>query len=281
MIKWQIGVVPVQVSLAYRFTIAALVLAAYGAIMRRRLMISRADLAPVAAQGVLMFSLNYFFIYAGAAYITSGLIAVLFSIFVLFNTFNERVIYGTKIHAAGIVSGMLALTGIAMIFWQEIIQMSNSDSTIRGIALVLIGAYSASLGNMLAIRNNKRKVPIVAVNVWGMAIGAVASAIFALASAQPFIVDWQFSYVASLLFLAIPGTAIAFGIYLVVLDAIGATRASYISIMLPVVALLMSTLFEGYEWRPLAAAGLMLALLGNGIALTIKPKQVNTVRQSG
>lgn len=272
MITWQLGTVPLQASLTYRFAIAALVLAVYGRITGRRLGLQKSDVPMVALQGILMFSLNYFFVYAGTAYVTSGLVAVLFTMLVLFNAINERVFFGTRISAISILAGLLALSGIALMFWPEISELALSNTILRGVGLVLAGAFMASLGNMAAIRNTRRKLPIVAVNVWGMAIGAAASATYALVSGTQFIVDWQFRYIGSLLFLAIPGTAIAFGMYLVILDRIGATRASYISVMLPVVALMISTIVEGYQWTLLAALGLALALAGNALALSVKHK---------
>ena len=270
MITWQLGTVPLQASLTYRFAIAAFVLALYGQLTGRRLALERGDVPMVALQGILMFSLNYFFVYAGTAYVTSGLVAVLFTLLVLFNAINERIFFGTKISVTSLGAGALALGGIALMFWPEIAELALSDSILRGMALVLVGAFMASLGNMAAIRNTRRKLPIVAVNVWGMAIGATASASYALVSGTHFTIDWQYRYIGSLLFLAIPGTAIAFGMYLVILDRIGATRASYISVMLPVVALVISTVFEGYHWTLLAACGLAMALAGNALALSVK-----------
>ncbi|MEO1582886.1 MAG: DMT family transporter [Pseudomonadota bacterium] len=271
MVKYQLGFVPVQVSLGYRFAIAALALAAYGRLRNRRLGIEREDLPAVAVQGILMFSVNYFFIYAGTAYLASGLVAVLFTVMVLFNAVNERFFYGTAIEPLGLLAGVLALSGIALMFWPEISELTLSDETFKGIVLILIGSYMASLGNMAAIRNTRRKLPVIAVNVWGMGIGASASVIFAAVTGAPFVIDWQFSYLSSLLFLAIPGTAIAFGLYLVILDRIGATRSSYIAVMLPVVALLISTVFEGYRWTQSALIGLLISLGGNALALTVKP----------
>lgn len=270
MIKFQLGVVPPQVSLTYRFAIAAVVLVGFGLALGRRLRISLRDVPAVAVQGIFMFSANYYFVYNGTQFVTSGLIAVLFTSLVLINLINERIFFGAPIRLPAIVAGCTSLFGIGLMFWPEIRTLSLQDDTVKGIALVLTGAYMASLGNMAAIVNTRRRLPVVAVNAHGMALGALCSALFALYAGQPFIVDWRLPYLGSLLFLAIPGTAIAFGFYLMLIERIGVAKATYTSVMLPVVALLISTIFEGYRWTGMAIAGLIIALIGNAIALSTK-----------
>ncbi len=273
MIKFQLGIVPPQVSLVYRFSIAAVALVIFALIRGRRLAITRADLPGVALQGIFMFSANYYFVYSGTQFVTSGLIAVLFTSLVLMNVLNERLFFGTRIEPMAMFAGLFSLAGIMLMFWPEIRALSLRDDTVKGIGLVLIGAYMASLGNMAAIRNTRRKLPVVAVNAQGMAIGALCSGVFAIATQQPFIIDWQPAYIGSLLFLAIPGTAVAFGFYLTLIERIGAAKSAYTSVMLPVVALLISTVFEDYVWTPLAVAGLLVAVTGNVLALTAKPSK--------
>lgn len=270
MIKFQLGVVSPQASLVYRFALAALALVVFGLLRGRRLRISRSDLPMVATQGLFMFSANYYFVYHGTEYVTSGLVAVLFTSLVVMNLVNERLFYGTPIRASALVAGALSLAGIGMMFWPEVSRLTLADDSVRGAMLILAGALMASLGNMAAIANTRRRLPVVAVNAHGMAIGALCSAGFALALGEPFSFDWRVPYVGSLLFLAIPGTAIAFGLYLVLLERIGAGKSAYTSVMLPVVALVISTLFEGYRWSPLAIAGLVVAVAGNAMALASK-----------
>lgn len=272
MIKFQLGVVPPQVSLVYRFAIAAIALALFAKARGYSLRVERAYLPMVAIQGFFMFSANYYFVYSGTAYVTSGLVAVLFTSLVFLNAINERVFFGTAISLTALIAGITALTGIGLMFWPEISALSLADETVKGIALVLCGATMASFGNMAAIRNTRRKIPVVAVNTLGMAFGALCSLLFVIFSGQAFVMEWTTSYVASLLFLAIPGTAIAFGLYLVLLERIGSAKAAYVSVMLPVVALLLSTAFEGYQWSGLAVTGLAIAVVGNGLALAEKPQ---------
>ncbi|MEM7763973.1 MAG: DMT family transporter [Pseudomonadota bacterium] len=272
MIKFQLGIVPPQVSLVYRFALAAIALVIFAVWQQRRLRVPRRYWPMVATQGFFMFSANYYFVYHGTAYVTSGLVAVLFTSLVFLNAINERVFFRTPISATGLVAGCAAIGGIGLMFWPEIQSLSLSDDTLKGIGLVLCGALMASFGNMAAIRNTRDKLPVVAVNALGMAFGTACSLALALFNDEQFTMDWSFSYVASLLFLAIPGTAVAFGLYLTLLERIGGTKAAYSSVMLPVVALIISTLFEGYEWSLLAFIGLIIAVAGNALALAEKPK---------
>lgn len=270
MIKFQLGVVPPQVSLVYRFALAALVLAAYAKWKGRRMTVSKQDLPMVAIQGFFMFSANYYFVYTGTAYVTTGLVAVLFTLLVFMNAINERLFFGTKITGTAVIAGLGALAGVGMMFWPEIRVLTLQDDTVKGIALIICGALMASFGNMAAIRNTRRRLPVVAVNMLGMAFGTLCSLIFAIATGQAFIMEWTFSYVSSLVFLAIPGTAVAFGLYLMLLERIGGAKAAYTAVMLPVIALLISTAFEGYRWSTLAVLGLFIAIVGNALALMEK-----------
>lgn len=270
MIRFQLGVVPPQVSIVYRFVIAALALALFARLAGKSLAVRRADYGWIALQGLFLFSANYYFVYHGAGFIPSGLVAVVFTLIVQLNIVNERLFFGTRIDPIVVVAGFMGAAGVAMMFWPEISRLSVNDESVRGLLLVLTGAVMASFGNMAAIRNTRRRISVLALNTHAMAIGAAISAVAALASGQPFTVDWRPSYVGSLLYLAIPGTAVAFGCYLVLIDRIGATKAAYSAVMLPVVALLISTFAEGYRWSALSIGGMLIALTGNAIALSTK-----------
>lgn len=279
MIKFQLGVVPLQASLTYRFAIATVVLGLYAIIARRRLKIAARDLPMVAIQGMLMFSLNYYLVYWGAEYVPSGLIAVLFTVLVLLNSAHERLFFGTRLRPTAVFAGLLSIAGVALMFLPEVGTISLESDIVRGILLVLGSTYFASLGNMAALANSRRKLPVVAVNLYGMAIGTLASAAFALFSGVTFSFDPRFEYWGSLLYLAVLGTAVAFCTYLELIERIGVSKAAYITVLMPVIALLMSTVFENYEWTGIAGAGLALAIVGNAIALA--SKEARTSPKSG
>ena len=268
-IPYQLGDVAAELSVAYRFGIAALAIYAYALASGRRLRLPLDRMPMVFLQGTLLFCLNYFLVYYGTAYITSGLVAVLFSSIVISNAIFERLFFNTPIDARLAVAGVLGVSGIAMIFWPEVAEISLEDDTIVGILLVLASVVTASLGNMTAVVNNTRRdLPVVAVNAHAMAWAAMLSMIIAVLLGREVTVSLERGYLVSLAYLAIFGSAIAFGAYLALMRRIGAARAAYCSVLFPVVALAISTAIEGYRWTAVAGVGIMLTLAGNWLILS-------------
>ncbi len=267
-IPFQLGVVAEEVSVGYRFGIAALGLYSYAVVSRRRLRLPARTYPMVFLQGALLFSINYFFVYYGTTYITSGLVAVLFSSIVLMNAVFERLIFKTPVDRRLLLAAALGITGIAMIFWPEVSALSIADDTVKGIIMVMIGTAIASLGNMTAVVNTRGELPVVAVNAHAMAFAALLALAIAAALGREFDFLITPGYVLSLLYLAIFGSAVAFGCYLALLRRIGSARAAYSSVLFPVVALAMSTLLEDYRWTPIAATGILFTLVGNWLILS-------------
>ncbi len=266
-IPYQLGDVAPEVSVGYRFGIAAVLLYAYAAISGRRIRLPANMAGLVLLQGTFLFCLNYLLVYYATARITSGLVAVVFSTIVLFNALNERLFFATRIDAQLIVAGLLGLSGIGMIFWPEVAAISLQDNTVIGILLVLLSAVIASFGNITAAVNTRRELSVVAVNAHAMAWSALLSLLIAAVLGRDFNFSMQTGYVISLAYLAIFGSAIAFGCYLALIRRIGPARAAYSSVLFPVVALAISTIVEGYRWTAIAAIGILFTLAGNWLIL--------------
>ncbi len=266
-IPFQFGVVAPEVSVVYRFAIGAIVLYVYAILAGKEIRLPLHQYPMVILQGLLLFSVNYFFVYYGTAYITTGLVAVSFSLIVVFNAFFERLFFGTPLEGRLMIASLLGMLGIALIFWPEVQKVSLQDSTIYGLLMVFIGVVTASLGNMAAVVNTRRQLPVVAVNAHGMAWGTLLSVIVAILLGREFNFSYEPSYVWSLLYLAVFGSAIAFGCYLALIRQIGSARAAYTSVLFPVVALAISTVVEDYQWSGLAVIGVLLAMGGNWLAL--------------
>jgi drug/metabolite transporter (DMT)-like permease len=267
-IRYQLGDVAAELSVAYRFGIAAFLLFAYALLSRRRIRLPADAYVFVYLQGTLLFCLNYFLMYYATARVTTGLIAVLFSSIIFFNAIFERVFFKKQIDGRLFISGFLGLAGIAMIFWPEVSTISFEDDTVVGIAFVLLGTVIASLGNMTAVINTRRGLPVVAVNAHAMAWAALLSLLIAAVLGREFSFSVETGYLLSLAYLAVFGSAIAFGCYLALIRRIGAARAAYSSVMFPIVALAFSTVLENYQWTGIAATGIMLTLAGNWLILS-------------
>ncbi len=275
VIPYQLGDVAAELSVGYRFGIAAILLYLYGLVTRRKLALP-ADAYPfVVLQGLLLFCLNYFMVYYGTAYITTGLVAVVFSSVVIFNALFERIFFRSALEARVLLAAAIGFTGIAMIFWPEISSINLQDDTVIGILFVLTGTVIASLGNMAAVINTRRSLPVVAVNAHSMAWAGVMSLGIAALLGREFTFATNTGYVVSLAFLSLFGSAIAFGCYLALIRRIGAPRAAYSAVAFPVIALGISTVIEDYEWTIVAAIGIMFTLIGNWLILNRPDKNIN------
>jgi drug/metabolite transporter (DMT)-like permease len=133
--------------------------------------------------------------------------------------------------------------------------------------MILIAVLIASLGNMTAVVNTRRDLPVVAVNAHALTWAAMVAFVVSALLGRDFVFDTRISYIASLLYLAVFGSAIAFGCYLALIRRIGASRAAYSAVLLPIVALAISSVAEGYIWTPLSAGGIVLTLIGNWLVL--------------
>jgi len=267
VIKFQLGVVQPEISLVYRFGLAAACVFLFARVTGSPLALSWRDHRFVALQGATLFCLNYWMTYLSTQYLTSGLVAVLFTSIIFFNVVNGRLILGIPIEARVLGAAGAGMLGVALLFLPELQAALQEPAIARGAALALGATYVASLGNMAALRNTQASLPVVTVNAYGMAYGAVGLAVIAAIRGTPVDFDPRWPYVLSLLYLSFAGTALAFGLYLALIKRIGAARAAYTSVLFPVVALVVSTLFEAYRWSLPAAVGLAVLVAGNALAL--------------
>lgn len=275
-IEFQLGVVPAEVSVFYRYALAAAILFAWCAVKRLRLRFSWRAHGQFALLGLLMFSINYLFAYHGQRYLDSALMAVAFSTLVWMNIINSRIFFGARTGRTVLIGAALGIIGMGLMFAPAIGEASLSDATLIGALMGVAGTYSASLGNMAAQKAQHMQLPIVQSNAWGMAYGAMINGIIALAAGSEFVYEPTLEYTASLIYLALFGSVIAFGAYLTLLGRIGASRAGYITILFPLVAILLSVLFEDLKLTPVMLSGMALVLIGNYLVMRRTAQAVKT-----
>jgi drug/metabolite transporter (DMT)-like permease len=269
-IKFQLGMVDPALSVAYRFALAALMLFAWCFARRLPLRFSRRDHFFIALQGVFLFAANYLLFYLAELQITSGLAAVVFSTIVVMNLVNGRLFLGTPIELKVLVGGALGMVGLVLLFWPEMASTDFSGPVIIGMLFSFAATYLASLGNILSARNQRYKLPVVQTNAFGMAYGSLAMALVVLVSGTSITIDLAAPYLLSLVYLALFGSVIAFGCYLSLVGRVGAGRAAYVTLLFPVVALGLSTIWEGYAWSVPGVCGIVLILFGNYLAMARK-----------
>jgi drug/metabolite transporter (DMT)-like permease len=270
-IEFQLGVVAVEVSLAYRYLLAAALAFAWCMLRRKSLRFGWAEHKYFILLGLFLFGFNYLSAYHAQIYITSALNAIGFSAMIWMNILNARLFFGTTIAARTYIGAGMGMVGIIIIFWPEVQEVSLSDAIVVGAFFSLLGALLASFGNIASQAAQRKRIPVMQANAWGMLYGALLNGGLALVQGRAFNFDPSPSYTVSLLFLAVFGSVVAFGCYLTLLGRIGLERAGYATVMVPVVALLLSALLEDMELELHVLLGMGLAIAGNVFILARKP----------
>lgn len=267
-IKFQLGIVPPALSIVYRFTIAAGILWLYTSFRRLPMRFSRRQHAFIALQGFFLFSLNYVLVYLAEVTLTSGLVAIVFSGIVITNVIFSAIILKDPIRLRVILGGLIGLLGLVFVFWSELRSFDLSSGRALGLTFAICATLSASLGNIVAARNQRSGLPVLQSNTLGMTYGTIFTLLLVLFQGTELTFDPSASYIISLVYLALFGSVIAFGTYLTLLGRIGPGRAAYVTILFQIVALALSTIFEGLIWNLQAVLGVVLILAGNVIAVS-------------
>jgi len=266
-ITFQLGVVAPEVSVAYRFALAAVLIAGGCVASGRSLRFPLRHHTLFAAQGALFFGLNYIAIYRAEEYAASGLVAILFSTIVIMSLIGTRLAFGTPITSRALFGAALGVGGVALLFLPELFSARAGGDTALGVAYALGGTAVATFGNLVSMRMQRLHLPIVETTALGMGYGALVAAAAATLGGAAWSFDPRPGYVASLAYLAVFGSIVAFLAYLTLLKRIGAGPASYVGVTTPVVAIVFSTVLEGYRWNLLGFVGVAFAVAGNVLVL--------------
>lgn len=267
-ITFQLGSVEPEISIVYRFALASSILFAYTLIRRLPMRFTLREHGFMALQGLTLFSVNYVLVYLAELHLASGLVAIVFSLIIILNVVFGAIFLRDPIRPKVLIGAAVGISGLVMVFLPTLGRLSLSGGQGLGLALALAGTVGASLGNIVSAQNQRRKIPVVQANAYGMGYGALITLAIALIRGSQASFDTSPEYVLSLVYLAIFGTVIAFGSYLTLLGRIGPDRAGYVGVMFPIVALLLSTLFEGLTWELLTVLGVGLVVAGNIVAMT-------------
>jgi len=268
VIRGQVNTVPLAWSVSYRFLIGGLTMLAYATIRGERISLDARGWRFVVVLALAQFCLNFNFVYRAETYITSGLVAVVFALLLIPNAVLGRIFLGQRLGAQLIAGCTVAMAGIALLFLHE----ARSDphgprAALTGIGITLLGVLSASSANVLQGTETARRYAMAPTLAVAMLIGSAMDAMIAWTSSGPPVIDTSPAYLLGLAYLGIFASALAFTLYFGVLRIIGPAKAAYSSVIVPVIAMLLSTVFEGYRWSLLAGAGAVLTAIGLIIAL--------------
>ncbi|MFC3034529.1 DMT family transporter [Pseudoalteromonas fenneropenaei] len=267
-IEFQLGSVNEVVSLFYRFAIAAACMWLYVLIKRLPMHYSLRDHGFFLLLAIGNFGLNYLFLYWAQGYLTSAMASIAFSLLLVFNIINTKVFFKKPIAKRIYVGATIGVVGIVSLFWHDLQHFDLANGAVVGLLLALAGTICASFGNMVSVRNSNQQIGVLQGNAWGMLYSATLLGMYALISGQSLLVSADWPYWGSLAYLAVFGTVIAFACYFSLLKAIGPEKASYIIVLFPLVAVVLSSWFEGFEWQTHTFIGFSLVLLGNALVLT-------------
>lgn len=267
-LRLQLGVVSPEVSGVWRFLLGGLIVSVWVIVSGGRVRFPLQDHARFAILGLTMFSANFLSAYYAGFHLHGGALALLFSLTAVMNPLYAAALGRGGLNVRVLAGAALGVAGLAFLFGHEFAAATAASGAAIGVMLMLLSTFTFSTGNMFSTAFQSRGLPVMSANAWSMLYGAAFLALFSLFRGQPFIIEWSARYVLSILWLAIAGTAIGFFAYVTLLGRIGAGRTGYVTVLMPVVALLLSTLFENYEWTLAGVIGVVLVLAGNAIVLS-------------
>ena len=266
-IKYQLGSVDPMVSVAYRFLLASAISWLYCRFSGRLMRYSLRDHGFMFLQGASLFALNYWLFYLSELTLTSGLAAVIFSTIVVMNMMNGVLFLKNRLELRVVLGAGIGLFGIIVVFWPEVTDFESGSENLFAVSLAVLATLLASLGNIASARNQRKGIPVVQANTFGMTYGALLMLVLSWATGREFTFEVTLSYVSSLVFLSVFASIIAFWTYLTLLGRVGVERAAYATLFFPLVALGFSTVFEDYQWTASAGIGILLILAGNLLIL--------------
>ncbi|MCF6351967.1 MAG: EamA family transporter [Cyclobacteriaceae bacterium] len=277
VITFQLGKVDPLISVSYRFFIGGAILLVYALVRKLPMAFTWKQHLRAAQQGVLLFGINYWLVYISEQTLTSGLVAVAFSSIVFFNIVFGALFFKASINRRVVLGAILGFLGTVLIYKAEFASFQSSTEYLIAVVFALSSVIIASLGNITSAINQKNGMPVIQTVAYGMIYGALVMALIAILLGKPFAIDTSFAYLASLGYLSIFGSVIAFTAYLTLIGRIGADKAAYAIVFVPIIAIIISAVFEDYRLDIYAIFGMGLIIVANVVALL--KRESNSVKK--
>ena len=267
IIKFQLGTVDPMVSVFYRFFLASVIILLFCIYKKINLRFSIKEHFFIAVLGIFLFNINYVIFYLSTQYLISGFVALCFSSILFMNVINNIIFHRSSPNIVTLIGGTIGTLGLIIIFYDEIITFEFSSGTSYGIFLGIIATYFASLGNLISAHTSKIKLEVIPVTGLGMFYGSISLMIYLILMGNSFSFEVSHQYIFSLTYLSIFGSVFGFSLYLTLIKKLGSNDAAYVAIIMPLVALVVSTFFEGLVWDLSLVLGAIMIVLGNIIIL--------------
>jgi drug/metabolite transporter (DMT)-like permease len=269
-ITFQLGSVAPEASVFYRFLLASLLLFGYCMARRLPLRYKVGEHAWLALFGIFMFSVGYIFVYYAEQHVVSGLVAVGYSASPLLGMLGLRLFFRTPITRRVSVGALAGVVGITLVFLPEFVRLQDGSGPVFGTLFTAVAVTASAIGSLVAQRNQEARLPLWQSMAWGMLYGSVFSLCAIFVTGKPLTFETTPAYVLSLLYLSVFGSIFAFAGFLTLLERIGAARAGYVGVMVPIMALVISAAFEGFRWHALTWIGIAVSVLGNVVMLRVR-----------
>lgn len=267
IIKFQLGTVDPMVSVFYRFFLASVIILLFCIYKKINLRFSIKEHFFIAVLGIFLFNINYVIFYLSTQYLISGFVALCFSSILFMNVINNIIFHRSSPNIVTLIGGTIGTLGLIIIFYDEIISFEFSSGTSYGIFLGITATYFASLGNLISAHTSKIKLEVIPVTGLGMFYGSISLVIYLILMGNSFSFELSNQYIFSLIYLSIFGSVFGFSLYLTLIKKLGSNDAAYVAIIMPLVALVVSTFFEGLVWDLSLVLGAIMIVLGNIIIL--------------
>ena len=267
IIKFQLGTVDPMVSVFYRFFLASVIILLLCIYKKINLRFSIKEHFFIAVLGIFLFNINYVIFYLSTQYLISGFVALCFSSILFMNVINNIIFHRSSPNIVTLIGGTIGTLGLIIIFYDEIMTFEFSSGTSYGIFLGIIATYFASLGNLISAHTSKIKLEVIPVTGLGMFYGSISLVIYLILMGNSFSFELSHQYIFSLIYLSIFGSVFGFSLYLTLIKKLGSNDAAYVAIIMPLMALVVSTFFEGLVWDLSLVLGAIMIVLGNIIIL--------------
>ncbi len=267
VIKFQLGTVNPTWSVSYRFILAGVLLMGYSKLKGLNFRFSKGEHLRMLLQGVFLFGFNYWLVYIAEEVLVSALVAISFSMIIFLNILFGALFLKKRPEKKVFLGAVIGIAGTVVLFRNDLIGLQSEELSIFHLIVCFLSVVIASLGNTTSAYNQSKNLPVIQTNAFGMLYGGISIGLIALISGKPMIFEPTLAYTLSLLYLAVFGSIVAFGSYLTLIGKIGTAKAAYVLIILPVIAVGFSALFEGYVISFQVIVGILLIFGGNLIVV--------------
>nr|WP_244959016.1 DMT family transporter [Novosphingobium marinum] len=263
----QIDGVPAPWSVVWRFSIAMPAMFLLARVMGKPLGIGRRVHLLAMGIGLTQFCGNFNFVYHAEMHLTSGIVALLIGMMLVPNAILGRIFLDQPVTPRFVFGSAVAITGIALLLVHEWREESLGGNVGLGIVLAVAAMLCASVANVAQANTTGRSVPMVSLLAWSMLYGLICDVVFAAAAVGAPVLPDRPTYWLGTAYLALAGSIVTFPLYFTLVRELGPGRAAYNGVLVVIIAMMLSTLLEGYVWSPLAGLGAAMSLAGLIVAL--------------